>query len=324
MRTSFRPGLMGGDGLSVTSFPVEEATIEGIHSAMLAGELRCRTLVETYLRRIEALDRDGPTGDVTIRPFNVSVPEEDLAELRRRIAATRWPEKEPVDDLSQGVQLAAIRALARYWETEYDFGRLEARLSGLPQFMTKIDGLDIHFIHVRSKHDDALPLIITHGWLEMGNRPPDALRARGLAHGPGGLDARSRRLEPRGHHARLRRRTARRQPHARRGPRQRHAVLADEYGYLRVPPLLGEQARLPRLQGRHRPDGRQHLPERALPGPSVLGRAGLPQPHLLQPGRRGQPLRRLAGARYLHDRGTSRIPVTALIGTPPGNGGRHE
>src|SRR5499425_2732865 len=99
-----------------------------------------------------------------IRPFHVDVLEEELADLRQRIAATRWPEKETVADQSQGVQLAAIQALARYWETEYDFGRLEARLSGLPQFMTEIDGLDIHFIHVRSPHENALPLIITHGW----------------------------------------------------------------------------------------------------------------------------------------------------------------
>jgi Epoxide hydrolase N terminus len=99
-----------------------------------------------------------------IRPFHFEVRQEELDDLRGRIAATRWPEKEPVDDLSQGVQLAAIEALARYWGTEYDFGRLDARLSGLPQFMTEIDGLDIHFIHVRSQHDDALPLVITHGW----------------------------------------------------------------------------------------------------------------------------------------------------------------
>jgi pimeloyl-ACP methyl ester carboxylesterase len=99
-----------------------------------------------------------------IRPFEIEVPQAELDELRRRIAATRLPEKEPVDDLSQGVQLAAIEALARYWGTEYDLGRLESRLSGLPHFMTEIDGLDIHFIHVRSQHDDALPLIITHGW----------------------------------------------------------------------------------------------------------------------------------------------------------------
>jgi pimeloyl-ACP methyl ester carboxylesterase len=99
-----------------------------------------------------------------IRPFRFEVQQEELDDLRRRIAATRWPEKEPVNDLSQGVQLAAIQALARYWGTEYDFGRLEARLSGLPHFITEIDGLDIHFIHVRSQHDDALPLLITHGW----------------------------------------------------------------------------------------------------------------------------------------------------------------
>ncbi len=99
-----------------------------------------------------------------MRRFRVEVPEEDLVELRRRIAATRWPEKEPVPDQSQGVQLAAIQALARYWQTEYDFGRLEARLNALPQFMTEIDGLDIHFIHVTSPHEHALPLVITHGW----------------------------------------------------------------------------------------------------------------------------------------------------------------
>ncbi len=99
-----------------------------------------------------------------IRPFTFEVSDAEIAELKARIAATRLPEKEPVDDLSQGIQLAAIEALVRYWGTEYDFGRLESRLSGLPQFMTEIDGLDIHFIHVRSQHEDALPLIITHGW----------------------------------------------------------------------------------------------------------------------------------------------------------------
>jgi pimeloyl-ACP methyl ester carboxylesterase len=99
-----------------------------------------------------------------IRPFHVEVPEEELDDLRRRIEATRWPERETVDDASQGVQLATIQELARYWAEEYDFGRLEARLSPLPHFITEIDGLDIHFIHVRSPHEDALPLIITHGW----------------------------------------------------------------------------------------------------------------------------------------------------------------
>jgi pimeloyl-ACP methyl ester carboxylesterase len=99
-----------------------------------------------------------------IRSFHVDIPEEKIEDLRRRIEATRWPSKELVDDRSQGVQLATTQALARYWTTEYDFGRLEARLNALPQFMTEIDGLDIHFIHVRSPHEDALPLIMTHGW----------------------------------------------------------------------------------------------------------------------------------------------------------------
>ena len=99
-----------------------------------------------------------------IRPFQVSVPEAELTELRRRINATRWPEREPVTDASQGVQLATMQKLARYWATDYDWRKVEARLNALPQFITEIDGLDIHFIHVRSKHEDALPLIVTHGW----------------------------------------------------------------------------------------------------------------------------------------------------------------
>src|SRR5713101_8235619 len=99
-----------------------------------------------------------------IRPFRVNVPEADLTDLRRRISATKWPERETVTDASQGVQLATIQALARYWATEYDWRRCEAKLNAVPQFITEIDGLDIHFIHVRSKHDNALPLIVTHGW----------------------------------------------------------------------------------------------------------------------------------------------------------------
>jgi len=102
--------------------------------------------------------------DTTIRPFEVHVPDEDLADLRRRVAATQWPEKETVADQSQGVPLATMQELARYWATGYDWRRCEARLNALPQFMTEIDGLDIHFIHVRSQHEDALPLIINHGW----------------------------------------------------------------------------------------------------------------------------------------------------------------
>src|ERR671922_1977145 len=99
-----------------------------------------------------------------IRPFHVNVPEAELTELRRRIDATRWPEPETVTDQSQGVQLATIQRLARHWATEYDWRKCEARLKALPQFMTEIDGLDIHFIHVRSKHENAMPLIVTHGW----------------------------------------------------------------------------------------------------------------------------------------------------------------
>ena len=99
-----------------------------------------------------------------IRPFRFTASEEELTELRRRINATRWPERETVTDASQGVQLATMQALARYWATEYDWRKVEARLNALPQFITEIDGLDIHFIHVRSKHENALPLIVTHGW----------------------------------------------------------------------------------------------------------------------------------------------------------------
>jgi len=100
----------------------------------------------------------------TIRPFTFEAAESDLEELRARIVATRWPEQETVADQSQGVQLATIQALARYWESEYDWRKCEARLNALTQFVTEIDGLDIHFIHIRSEHEDALPLIVTHGW----------------------------------------------------------------------------------------------------------------------------------------------------------------
>jgi len=99
-----------------------------------------------------------------IRQFNIDVPEAELTELRRRINETRWPERETVMDESQGVPLAMIQELARYWGTDYDWRKCEAKLNALPQFMTEIDGLDIHFIHVRSKHENALPLIVTHGW----------------------------------------------------------------------------------------------------------------------------------------------------------------
>jgi pimeloyl-ACP methyl ester carboxylesterase len=106
----------------------------------------------------------GNTATAAIRPFRITVPEEQLIDLRRRIAATRWPSKELVADRSQGVQLATLQALARYWTTEYGWRKCEARLNALPQFTTEIDGVEIHFIHVRSRHENALPLIMTHGW----------------------------------------------------------------------------------------------------------------------------------------------------------------
>ena len=102
--------------------------------------------------------------DNAIRPFRINVPEAELVELRRRIAATRWPDKETVADRSQGIQLAKLQELVRYWGTGYDWRKVEAKLNALPQFMTTIDDVDIHFIHVRSKHENALPLIVTHGW----------------------------------------------------------------------------------------------------------------------------------------------------------------
>ncbi len=108
--------------------------------------------------------RSTSTADTSIRPFRVHFADEDLAELRRRIAAARLPHRELVEDRSQGVQLATVEALARYWTTEYDWRRCEEQLNALPQFVTEIDGVDIHFIHVKSQHPNALPLIMTHGW----------------------------------------------------------------------------------------------------------------------------------------------------------------
>src|SRR5258708_36691121 len=103
-------------------------------------------------------------GNDLIRPFSIKVPEEAIVDLRRRLAATRWPEREIVADQSQGVQLATMQALVRYWATQHDWRKIEAKLNALPQFVTEIDGVDIHFIHVRSTHANALPVIVTHGW----------------------------------------------------------------------------------------------------------------------------------------------------------------
>src|SRR5256886_12720705 len=118
------------------------------------------------MAKTSATQRGGEQADNknAIRPFHVNIPEAELTDLRRRIVATRLPERETVTDFSQGVQLAFIQALARYWATDYNWRRCEAQLNSHPQFITEIDGLDIHFIHVRSRHEDAMPLIVTHGW----------------------------------------------------------------------------------------------------------------------------------------------------------------
>src|SRR6266849_1573229 len=128
-------------------------------------------LVEVYPEhgKLTSKDKDTmtpttATDKTAIRPFRVNVPEAELTELRRRINATKWPERETVTDASQGVQLATTKALARYWATEYDWRKIEAKMNALPNFITEIEGLDIHFIHVRSKHENALPVIVTHGW----------------------------------------------------------------------------------------------------------------------------------------------------------------
>ncbi|HXC81531.1 MAG TPA: alpha/beta fold hydrolase [Trebonia sp.] len=112
----------------------------------------------------EGTQQTGSSDNAAVRPFNVGFPETELTDLRRRVNATRWPERETVTDDSQGVRLAMMQDLARYWATDYDWGKCEAKLNALPNFITEIDGLDIHFIHVRSQHADALPLIVTHGW----------------------------------------------------------------------------------------------------------------------------------------------------------------
>jgi pimeloyl-ACP methyl ester carboxylesterase len=134
---------------------------------VLAATAAAGAYVLTASARTAALGAGPPSegaADAAIRPFRIQIPEEALVDLRRRLAATRWPDRETVADQSQGVQLATMQQLVRYWQTNYDWRKVEARLNALPQFITRIDGLDIHFIHVRSKHENALPLIMTHGW----------------------------------------------------------------------------------------------------------------------------------------------------------------
>ena len=397
----------------------------------------------------------------TIRPFTIPVaPETELDALRARITATRWPDRELVADHSQGVQLKVIQELARYWAEEYDLRRYEARLSARPNFITEIDGLDIHFIHVRSPHENALPIIITHGWpgsvvellkiigpltnptahgasaadafdvvipsipgygysgkpretgwdpariagawtelmkrlgytrfvaqggdwgaiitdvlavqappgllgmhtnmagvvpadvstalarniLGAGGPPPSGLSADesrtyeqlnffytkgigygiemitqpqtlyGIADSPVGLAAWMLNHDASSYSdiADAVRGAPRRRPDPGRSPRQPHVLLADEHSDFLDPTVLGEHVRLLRRQGRQHPGRRDRLPQGDLQGAAQLGRAGLPQSHLLQRGRPGLPLRRLAGARAVHRRAARRVPVTAL------------
>ncbi|HET6332112.1 MAG TPA: epoxide hydrolase, partial [Polyangiales bacterium] len=132
---------------------------------LLARPVTFRTVVLGFVAIVTMATTAGAEkNDPAIRPFHVNVPDADLADLKLRLAATRWPDKETVTDQSQGAPLANLQQLVRYWGTNYDWRKAEAKLNSYPQFMTKIDGVDIHFIHVRSRHPNALPLIIAHGW----------------------------------------------------------------------------------------------------------------------------------------------------------------
>ena len=150
-------------GAAVSPCLEERGAVETL-LAFRASDLALTYAVFRKAQAMSDVTRQTGSENTAIRPFRVEVPEAELTELRRRINATKWPERETVTDASQGVQLATLQKLARYWATEYDWRKCEARLKALPHFITEIDGLDIHFIHVRSKHENALPLIVTHGW----------------------------------------------------------------------------------------------------------------------------------------------------------------
>jgi pimeloyl-ACP methyl ester carboxylesterase len=163
--------MLADKGLTMTSTsssPTRRSFLEGSAATGAVSFLPMHFVAAPDVSASEKAKQEGsPMGRTradAILPFRVNAPGGDLADLRRRLVATRWPTKELVEDRSQGVQLATLRALARYWSTEYDWRKCEARLNALPQFMTKIDGVEIHFIHVRSPHENALPLIMTHGW----------------------------------------------------------------------------------------------------------------------------------------------------------------
>jgi pimeloyl-ACP methyl ester carboxylesterase len=167
----FTRGMLANKGLTMTSTsssPTRRSFLEGSAATGAVSFLPMHFVAAPDVSASEKAKQEGsPMGRTradAILPFRVNAPGGDLADLRRRLVATRWPTKELVEDRSQGVQLATLRALARYWSTEYDWRKCEARLNALPQFMTKIDGVEIHFINIRSPHENALPLIMTHGW----------------------------------------------------------------------------------------------------------------------------------------------------------------
>src|SRR5687767_5847710 len=130
------------------------------------AQAAAKAAAKTSVSSLPSAERGGTTEHTAdaIRPFRINVPEEALLDLRRRVVATRWPERETVTDQSQGVQLAKIQPLIQYWGTGYDWRKAEAKLNALPQFVTTIDGVDIQFVHVKSRHPNAMPLIMTHGW----------------------------------------------------------------------------------------------------------------------------------------------------------------
>jgi pimeloyl-ACP methyl ester carboxylesterase len=148
---------------SILSSPGRRSLLATAAAAGAVGLLPVKLLAATATEPVNTMNRE-PKDDNAINPFRIPVPDEAIVDLRRRIAATRWPPRETVNDRSQGAQMAKIQPLVRYWGTGYDWRKVEAQLNGLPQFTTRIDGLDIHFVHIRSRHPNALPLIITHGW----------------------------------------------------------------------------------------------------------------------------------------------------------------
>jgi pimeloyl-ACP methyl ester carboxylesterase len=149
---------------AISSSPTRRSLIVGSAATGAVSLLPMHSFAARLAQSTQKGSAIGTTKADAILPFRVNVPDKDLADLLRRLSATRWPTKELVEDRSQGVQLATLRALARYWSTGYDWRKCEARLNALPQFTTVIDGVNIHFIHVRSRHENALPLIMTHGW----------------------------------------------------------------------------------------------------------------------------------------------------------------